>query len=78
MRRGTWIRALGVRMTPDLKGMMPLGMDRAPGGDDPPDLRPESPSCCRTSTSSEKQEREKSVKSQISKLTEQSRYLSFA
>lgn len=52
MRRGTWIRALGVRIIPDLKGMMPLGKDRVPEDDDPPGLRPESPSSCSTSTSS--------------------------
>lgn len=51
MRSGTWMRALGVRMTPDMKGMTPLGMDLAPGDDDPPALRSESPSCCRISTS---------------------------
>lgn len=45
------MRALGVRITPDLKGMTPLGMDRAPEDDHPPALLPESPSCCRTSTS---------------------------
>lgn len=60
VRKGTWIRALGVRMNPDLKGMTPLGMDRAPDIEDPSALRPESPSCCRTSTSSEKQQREAS------------------
>lgn len=57
VRRGTWTCALGVRITPDLKGMTPSGMGRALQDDEPPALCPERPSCCRISTSSKQTER---------------------
>lgn len=56
--RGAWTRARWVRMTPDLKGMTPWGAARAPEDDEPPPvLVPVSPSCCKTSTSTENQKK---------------------